>query len=157
MKHIYTIKHIFTQFFWKLFSFLFLVLSICFVKEIYFSLVIGSISIYPSYAVAISLIIKCALPKKWLKYIINFYNLNYSLNALDHGIYWWDGNDRVPMDRPEWTISRRCNNASRYGMPLIVLSSISIVSGYFLHDALSLELSHEPRYIVFIATELIRQ
>ena len=55
-----SIKRNFTQFLWELFSVLSLVLSTCFVKEMYFSLVIRNTSTRPSYAVAISLIIKCA-------------------------------------------------------------------------------------------------
>jgi len=55
---------------------------------------------------------------------MNFYNLSYSLNAQDRGIYRLCGNDRVPACRPTRTVSRKCDNASRYGTPPIVLSTM---------------------------------
>jgi len=91
------------------------------------------------------------------EYNTNFYNLSYSLNALERGIY---GRWRWQCVSAQ-TVSRRYDNASRYGTPPIVLSTRfhGYVGGYNIFHAMRqvLKLSREPRYTVFIATELIRR
>jgi len=75
------------------------VLLIFFVNEIYFSFVIGSNSTCPSYAVAISFMIKYAsYPDNYGKLRecnANLYNLYYNLNERDFCIDRSNGNNRA--------------------------------------------------------------
>ena len=89
---------------------------------------------------------------------MNFYNLSYSFNALDRGIYRLSSNDRVPAYHPTRMISRKCDNALR--LPLFYRQRFhGHVGGYNFFHAMRqiVELSPEPRYTIFVATELIRQ
>ena len=145
----------FTSFFWKFFSFLSLMLSICLVNEIYFSFVIGSTSTCPSYAVAISLIIKWAsYPTNCeirLEYRTNFYNLSYNLNALDRGIYRWDDNDSRIV-RCERFLAGVTTRRATVCLPLLFKQRFhEYVGGYDIFHAMCqiVELLHESRYTAF--------
>ena len=88
---------------------------------------------------------------------MNFYILSYNLNALDRGIYRLSGNDRVSACRrvSDANVSRKCNNALR--LPLFFRQRFhEHVGGYEIFYAMRqiVELSREPRYTIFIATEL---
>jgi len=104
--------------FTQVFLSLFLVFLTFFVNEIYFSFVIGSKSTCPSYAVAISLMIKCAYhnrinyEKQW-ECNANLYNISCNLNRWDLCIDQSNGNDRALACRLAQTIFRIRDNMWR--------------------------------------------
>jgi len=79
---------------------------------------------------------------------MNFYNLNYSLNALDRGptnIYRWDGNDRVPACSERTVLADVTTH--RVTVRPIVLSIVSLntLADIFYTMRQVLELSRESR------------
>ena len=88
---------------------------------------------------------------------MNFYNLNYSLNALDRGIYRLSNNDPRVV-RHERFLANVTTRRATVHLPLFFRQRFhGHVGGYDIFHAMRqiVELSRELRYTIFIATELI--